>query len=402
MSKDVELMTRSVVITSELKMFDSKNKRTRKLEHLMLLHGFVADDPEDRLDRYLSPELERIGLTGGVIRCKLNEDSSKLLIVTEFDSPRMLTSEELAAVLAYTKGQWSDGVGEGCFDQFSLSGFSVETLVADSECTIEQGPRQVTVYAADAKTKRELVASWNAAARANAPKGKAGQLLECLKAIHKGDRSLTKTISALIKRELDDKCKAKGSDFFYGDWTLLTLAVHDDHADIVQDLIESGADVNARCGSRDKAPIHYVRSVQTLNALIEARASVDALDSFKETALHQERALAVPTVVEQLLKMGLKVDARNQFDVTPLMVAAQYGHEATVELLLRNGADASARDISKSALSHSILGFLTGGIKGKIEITKLLLDAGAIPTAEELKFAEPYPEKLELLKTYCK
>lgn len=401
MSKDVELITRSVVITSELKMFDSKNKRTRKLEHLKLLDGFVADDPEDRLDRYLSPELAQIGLTGGVIRCKLDVDTSKLLIITEFDSPRVLTAEELSALLDYTKGQWSDGVGEGCFDQFSVSCFSVETLVADSDCTIEQVP-QAAVYAADAKTKKELIASWNAAARANAPKGKAGQLLECLKAIHKGDRIQTKTISALIKRELDEKCKAKGNDFFYSDWTLLTLAVHDDHADIVQDLIESGADVNARCGSRDKAPIHYVRSVQTLNALIEAKTAVDALDSFKETALHQESALAVPTVVEQLLKMGLNVDARNQFNVTPLMVAAQFGYEATVELLLRNGADASARDISKSALSHSILGFLTRGIKGKIEITKLLLDAGAIPTAEELKFAELYPEKLELLKTYCK
>lgn len=136
MSKDVELITRSVVITSELKMFDSKNKRTRKLEHLKLLDGFVADDPEDRLDRYLSPELAQIGLTGGVIRCKLDVDTSKLLIITEFDSPRVLTAEELSALLDYTKGQWSDGVGEGCFDQFSVSCFSVETLVADSDCTI--------------------------------------------------------------------------------------------------------------------------------------------------------------------------------------------------------------------------------------------------------------------------
>ncbi len=41
----------------------------------------------------------------------------KLMTVTIYTSTRKLTDEELAVLVDYTQGQWSDGIGEG-FEQY--------------------------------------------------------------------------------------------------------------------------------------------------------------------------------------------------------------------------------------------------------------------------------------------
>jgi uncharacterized protein len=43
--------------------------------------------------------------------------------------------------------------------------------------------------------------------------------------------------------------------------------------------------------------------------------------------------------VERLLKKGANIEAKDQGDWTALAVAANYGHADTVKLLLENGAD---------------------------------------------------------------
>lgn len=44
-------------------------------------------------------------------------ENGKLWTITEYDSNRLLTEEELQTLADYTQGQWSDGIGEG-FEQF--------------------------------------------------------------------------------------------------------------------------------------------------------------------------------------------------------------------------------------------------------------------------------------------
>ncbi len=48
--------------------------------------------------------------------------------------------------------------------------------------------------------------------------------------------------------------------------------------------------------------------------------------------------------VQSLLKDGADINARNIFQLTPLMLAVREGHEPMVDWLLRHGADIHAQD----------------------------------------------------------
>jgi hypothetical protein len=58
---------------------------------------------------------------------------AKLLVgVTEYQLKRELTSEEQVLLLEYTRGQWSDGIGENLAQERTDSGLSVQLLVLEN------------------------------------------------------------------------------------------------------------------------------------------------------------------------------------------------------------------------------------------------------------------------------
>lgn len=60
--------------------------------------------------------------------------------------------------------------------------------------------------------------------------------------------------------------------------------------------------------------------------------------------LHYAATGPEPTVVKLLLDRGAAIDAESPNRSTPLMMAAQYGSEASVDLLLARGADARRKN----------------------------------------------------------
>jgi hypothetical protein len=52
------------------------------------------------------------GVSGGSLRFRFRSDRQELWAETEYDLREPLTDAETKAVVAYTLGQWSDGVGE--------------------------------------------------------------------------------------------------------------------------------------------------------------------------------------------------------------------------------------------------------------------------------------------------
>jgi len=57
------------------------------------------------------------GVSGGNMWFEIKND--KIWTITEYESKEKLNEEELEMIKKYTKGQWSDGIGEG-FEQFPI------------------------------------------------------------------------------------------------------------------------------------------------------------------------------------------------------------------------------------------------------------------------------------------
>jgi ankyrin repeat protein len=57
------------------------------------------------------------------------------------------------------------------------------------------------------------------------------------------------------------------------------------------------------------------------------------------TLLHAAARNNHTGTISRLIEMGAEVDARNAFNVTPLMVASHRGAIKAAELLVENGAD---------------------------------------------------------------
>ena len=149
---------------------------------------------------------------------------------------------------------------------------------------------------------------------------------------------------------------------------------------LVRRLLEMGADPNARANG-GHVPLHYaVRlwSEALVAALLGALADVNARDHSGFTPLHMAaQSPGGPAVVEALLHAGAEVDARDSTGRTPLHVAVGAGggrstgilfftfrrrvelgaarDGAAITPLLRNGADADARDsFGDTPLHHAV------------------------------------------------
>lgn len=97
-------------------------------------------------------------------------------------------------------------------------------------------------------------------------------------------------------------------------WTLLHLAAFFGHADLVEELLKRGADLNAVSRNQmANQPLHSAVAGQRL------------------------------AVTERLLRAGANPNA-SALGVTPLHLAAHAGHGPLVELLLAFGADTKLRD----------------------------------------------------------
>lgn len=129
--------------------------------------------------------------------------------------------------------------------------------------------------------------------------------------------------------------------------TPLMLAAGNKNHDTAQLLIEKGANVNAACTDDGATPLDYAVGAGDLpmvSLLLAKGAKVDAVDSQKNTALHQAAMQNFAKIAEILLVHHAKVDAVNDEGITPLMYAAMNGKCEVARVLLNNGANANATD----------------------------------------------------------
>lgn len=128
------------------------------------------------------------------------------------------------------------------------------------------------------------------------------------------------------------------------------------HADVVELLLDRGADANATI-SGWRTALHEVgdkitynddaasaRRLKIIELLIARGANVNARSKAQKTPLHENAS--DPKAVELLLARGADVNARDDMGRTPLLHAAATGWDTShaVQLLLDHGADIHVRD----------------------------------------------------------
>ncbi|XP_063220667.1 transient receptor potential channel pyrexia-like [Bacillus rossius redtenbacheri] len=129
--------------------------------------------------------------------------------------------------------------------------------------------------------------------------------------------------------------------------TALHLAAEDESAECARLLLDAGADVDAP-NSRLQTPLHLAALAQageTLDLLLRRGADPSALDVDGRTPLHGAivKTCRSCECVRALLEAGAAVNQADSFGYSPLHIAALNELSACVWLLLRHGADMTAR-----------------------------------------------------------
>lgn len=152
--------------------------------------------------------------------------------------------------------------------------------------------------------------------------------VDFLKAIESGN---FKAVSAEIKNGVDvNYVDDRGT-------SPLHIAAQNNQIEIVEKLLESGADVNALTKHDGWSALHFAATRgynEIVKILIDAGANLDVHGlRYKRTCLHYASDQGRSEVVKLLLKSGAKKDVIDINKDTPLALAERKGHEETAKLL---------------------------------------------------------------------
>ncbi|KAI0023788.1 ankyrin repeat-containing protein [Xylariomycetidae sp. FL0641] len=157
--------------------------------------------------------------------------------------------------------------------------------------------------------------------------------------------------------------------------TALAAAAEFGHKEMVELLLDKGADIGARDESHETA-LHRATDngyKEIIGLLLDRGADVNAQHKYRGTALHEAARRGHKEIVELLLDGGADVNAKGpEYRGTALHVAALRGHKEIVELLLDGGADVNANGPAYRGTALHV-----AALRGWKEIVELLLVRGA-------------------------
>ena len=158
------------------------------------------------------------------------------------------------------------------------------------------------------------------------------------------------------------------------DWTALHWACQEDHSDVVQLLIDAGADIDAK-DEEGRSPLLLDRkdgSHETLRMLVKAGADVRVADNKGLTCLTLASRRGRTETVRTLLCMPeVDVNQSNNMGSTSLHCAVLEKHADVVHVLIDAGADIETKDEKGRSPLHCACR------SGKLAVVKMLVKAGA-------------------------
>ncbi|TET05902.1 hypothetical protein E3J79_03870 [Candidatus Dependentiae bacterium] len=140
-------------------------------------------------------------------------------------------------------------------------------------------------------------------------------------------------------------------------WSPLDVAVKHGFVDIAALLIERGAAVNA-ADQDGNTPLHvatYEGQEATAQLLLNRGANINAANKSGWTALHFASRYGHPAIVNLLVDKGANIDSKNNYNYVPLHSAAFGYNSECVQALLKKGAKPpyeTVKDITYNCLIH--------------------------------------------------
>ena len=126
----------------------------------------------------------------------------------------------------------------------------------------------------------------------------------------------------------------------------LNMAATKGNTELVDVLLKAGADVNLAnlAGVTPLMGAAFSGKADIVRKLLAAGANIDPLDRVKKNAATYAAGNGCADCLAELLRAGTPVNAQLENELTLLMWAAAYGHEASVRLLLAQGAERGLKD----------------------------------------------------------
>ncbi|KAL2125831.1 hypothetical protein VTI74DRAFT_2560 [Chaetomium olivicolor] len=158
----------------------------------------------------------------------------------------------------------------------------------------------------------------------------------------------------------------------------LYAASAEGHADVVQQLLEHGADVNAQRGHYGNAlyAASYAGYTKVVRQLLEHGANVNAQGGHYSNVLYAASYGGQAEIVRLLLEHSVDVNAQGGHYGNALQAASYAGHAEVVQQLLEYGADVNAQG------GHFGNALFSASFRGQAEIVRQLLEHGAKHSAD--------------------
>ncbi|KAI9797275.1 MAG: Ankyrin-2 [Piccolia ochrophora] len=166
-------------------------------------------------------------------------------------------------------------------------------------------------------------------------------------------------------------------------WTALHVASFKGHADVVRQLLDAGANIEAptpQLGFRLETPLQLAAASghrDVVHLLLDRNARIHA-DARSGTALARASRNGDELLVRLLLAYGASASSPGGGGASPLQLAAQASHDGVVHALLDYGADINACQGGGTALQRACR-------RGNLSTVDLLLRQGADIEAFDLK-----------------
>lgn len=140
-----------------------------------------------------------------------------------------------------------------------------------------------------------------------------------------------------MKEALENGADINKPDIF--GLTALSRAVLENNVEIVDFLIENGADVNAICDEPAVTAVAWTGNMDLLDKLLSHGADVSVINMNGENALHNAIAANKVDMIDKLLSLGVDINNANKMGNTPLARAIYADNEALINELLDRGAN---------------------------------------------------------------